>query len=62
MVVRHQKAEAVEHLALELRREKHALGVIVIADGNVFAVVPRIQQLARIALWTLEFLAGEYEF
>ena len=62
MVVRHQEAEAVEHLALELRREKHALGVIIIADGNVFAVVPRIQQLARVALGPLEFLAGEYEF
>ena len=41
-VQRHQFAEAREHLIPELRREEHALGIVVIADGDVFCVVPRI--------------------
>ena len=57
----HQLAEAREDFVFELRREQHAFGIVVIADGDIFRVVPRVQELADVALRALELLAGERE-
>ena len=57
----HQLTEAREDFVLELRREQHAFGIVVIADGDIFRVVPRVQELADVALRALELLAGERE-
>ena len=34
----HQLTEAREDFVLELRREQHAFGIVVIADGDIFRV------------------------
>ena len=57
-IQRHQLAEAREDFVFELRREQHAFGIVVIADGDIFRVVPRVQELADVALRALELLAG----
>lgn len=52
-IQRHQLAEAREDFVFELRREQHAFGIVVIADGDIFRVVPRVQELADVAFGRL---------
>jgi len=42
------RGEAREDFVFELRREQHAFGIVVIADGDIFCVVPRVQELAKL--------------
>ena len=49
----HQLAEAREDFVFELRREQHAFGIVIIADGDIFRVVPRVQELADVAFGRL---------
>ena len=49
-IQRHQLAEAREDFVFELRREQHAFGYYPSpADGDIFCVVPRVQELADVA-------------